>query len=343
MPLHDTPPRRPRKSTGAVTLRQVAALADVAPVTVSRVLNTPAVVSPEVRDRVLGVIRETGYVPNRLAGGLASTRSRLVAAVVPTLSLSVFLPTVQALTDTLFDAGYQLMLGQTGYSTEREDALVEAIIGRRPDGIVLTGVQHSELTRTRLAGAGIPVVETWDLRPDPIDMVVGFSHTDVGAAICHHLAARGCRRLAVVTADDERARRRAQAFQDAAAARGLPPVRLVDVGIQRSLHAGRHALGQLLQADPGLDAVSCSSDMLAVGVVTEALARGLRVPEDLAVIGFGDLDFTAGLEPALTTVRVNGNAIGVQAAHQVMARAEGRADPPRIVDLGFSIVERGSA
>ena len=335
-----TPPRRARKTTGAVTLRQVAQLADVAPVTVSRVLNTPQLVAQEARDRVLAVIRDTGYVPNRLAGGLASTRSRLMAAIVPTVSMSVFLPTVQALTDTLFDAGYQLMLGQTGYSAEREDALIEALIGRRPDGIVLTGVVHSAQSRKRLLGAGIPVVETWDLTPDPIDMLVGFSHTDIGHAVADHLMARGRQRLAVVTADDARAWRRATAFRARVTERGLPPAAVVDVGASRSLHSGRAALAQLL-AD-GVDAVYCSSDLLAVGVITEAQARGLVVPRDLAVLGFGDFDFVAGLEPALTSVRVNGQAIGEHAARCLVARGEGRPVARSVIDVGFSIVERGS-
>lgn len=340
-PLPDAqPPRRNRKSTGAVTLRQVAALAQVAPVTVSRVLNTPTLVSPEVRERVLAVIKDTGYVPNQVAGGLASSRSRLIAALVPTLSMSVFLPTVQALTDHLFAASYQLMLGQTGYSEAREDELLEAIIGRRPDGIVLTGVAHSELSRTRLLAAGSPVVETWDLADPPMDMVVGFSHGDIGAAVADFLADRGRRQLALVTADDERARRRAQAFLAQAQARGLTPPRVVNVQGQRSLASGRQALAAGLQGGAGLDAVFCSSDLLALGVVTEAQSRGLRVPQDLAVVGFGDLDFVADLQPALTTVHINGAAIGAQAAQCLVARAQGQMPSSRRIDVGFSITER---
>lgn len=335
--------RRVRRNTGAMTLRQVAQLAEVAPVTVSRVLNTPKAVSPEVRERVLAVIRETGYVPNRLAGGLASTRSSLIAAIVPTISMSVFLQTVQSLTDTLFDAGYQLMLGQTGYCAEREDALLETIIGRRPDGIVLTGVDHSAQSRQRLIGAGIPVVETWDLTPDPIDMLVGFSHRDIGAAVARYLGGRGRRQLALVTADDERARRRAGAFEAAALAQGLPEVHRVSVGGSRTLSSGRAALARLLDQGIRPDAVFCSSDLLALGVVTEAQARGLRVPGDLGVVGFGDFDFVADLEPALTSVRINGAAIGEQAARFLVARAEGQAVAQPIVDVGFSIVERVSA
>jgi LacI family gluconate utilization system Gnt-I transcriptional repressor len=339
----DGAPRRARRNTGAMTLRQVAQLAEVAPVTVSRVLNTPLVVSPEVRERVLAVIRDTGYVPNRLAGGLASARSNLIAAIVPTISMSVFLQTVQSLTDSLFHADYQLMLGQTGYSAEREDALLEAIIGRRPDGIVLTGVDHSPQSRQRLLGAGIAVVETWDLTSDPIDMLVGFSHRDIGSAVARYLGGRGRHRLGLVTADDERARRRADAFAAQALELGLGAVQRVSVGGSRTLSSGRAALAQLLAQPQPPDAVFCSSDLLALGVTTEAQARGLRVPDDLAVVGFGDFDFVADLEPALTSVRINGAAIGEQAARFLVARAEGQRVEHKVVDVGFSIVERASA
>ena len=154
---------------------------------------------------MLDAVRRTGYVPNRLAGGLASTRSRLVAALVPTIAGPVFLETVQSLTQALADRGYQLMLGQSGYVGSREDALLDAIIGRRPDGIVLTGIMHSSEGRARLLASGIPVVETWDLTPTPIDMLVGFSHVEVGRAVAQYLHAKGRRRLGVVVGDDERA------------------------------------------------------------------------------------------------------------------------------------------
>ena len=139
------PARRSRRGSGAVTLHDVAKLAGVAPITASRALNAPEQVSAEVRQKVADAVARTGYVPNRLAGGLASRRSRLVAAVVPTISGLVFLETVQSLTQALADKGYQLMLGQAGYGGTREDALLEAIIGRRPDGIVLTGILHLSL------------------------------------------------------------------------------------------------------------------------------------------------------------------------------------------------------
>jgi len=333
------PPRRARRGSGAVTLHDVAKLAGVAPITASRALNSPDQVSDEVRRKVAEAIARTGYVPNILAGGLASSRSRLVAAVVPTISGPVFLETIRALTDALAERGYQLMLGQSGYVGNREDALLGAIIGRRPDGIVLTGILHSAEGRKRLLSAGIPVVETWDLTPTPIDMLVGFSHVEVGRAVAQFLHAKGHRKLAVVSGSDERARRRQQALDAAAQALGLGPVRAVVVPAPTTLKSGRAALAELMEG-PGIDAVFCSSDLLALGVITEAQARGVAVPGQLAIVGFGDLEFAADLHPALTTVRINGAAIGRQAAQFIVERAEGRPVEQRVVDIGFSIVER---
>jgi LacI family gluconate utilization system Gnt-I transcriptional repressor len=264
-----------------------------------------------------------------------------VAAVVPTISGPVFLETVQSLTEALAAKGYQLMLGQAGYQGNREDALLEAIIGRRPDGIVLTGIVHSAAGRARLLASGIPVVETWDLTPTPIDMLVGFSHTEVGRAVATFLHAKGHRRLGVVAGDDERAQRRVDAFKAAAMALGLAEPRVVAVPAPTTLQSGRQALAELLKGRK-MDAVFCSSDLLALGVLTEARVQGLAVPDKLAVVGFGDLDFAASVHPALTTVRINGAAIGSQAAAFIVERAEGRLVDQRVIDIGFSIVERDS-
>jgi LacI family gluconate utilization system Gnt-I transcriptional repressor len=339
----DASPRRHRRGSGAVTLHDVAKLAGVAPITASRALSSPNQVSAEVLRKVTEAVSRTGYVRNVLAGGLASTRSRLVAAVVPTISGPVFLQTVQSLTEALAERGYQLMLGQSGYVDSREDALLEAIIGRRPDGIVLTGILHSAEGRKRLLAAGIPVVETWDLTPTPLDMLVGFSHEAVGRAVVEFLRLKGRRHLAVVAGDDERSRRRHAAFCDAARSAGLREVPVLRVPAPTTLKSGRAALAELLREAPDIDAVFCSSDLLALGVLIEAQSRGLGVPGQLAVVGFGDLEFAADLQPALTTVRIDAAAIGRQAAQFIVDRAEGREVPQRVVDIGFSIVARGSA
>ncbi|MBC7680703.1 MAG: LacI family DNA-binding transcriptional regulator [Ferruginibacter sp.] len=335
--------KRSRRGSGAVTLRDVAKLAGVAPITASRAVNTPNQVSADVLQKVQAAIDRTGYVPNRLAGGLASSRSRLIAAVVPTLLGSVFLEMVESLNNTLFGSGYQLMLGQSGYSQIHEEALLDAIIGRRPDGIFLTGIMNPGKGRTRLLASGIPVVETWDLTPTPIDMLIGFSHAEIGQEVAKFLVGKGHKKLALIRADDERAARRASAFTEAVVRHGLGEPVVVSVGGQRSIKSGRDALGQVLAQMPDVDAIFCSSDMLATGAITEATARGIRVPEQLSVMGFGDVPFVADLIPALTTVHINGGEMGQRAAQYLVARAEGEPVDQPIFDVGFSIVQRDSA
>ena len=340
-PLPPAPERKRRAAS--ITVNDVARLAGVSAMTVSRAMNTPDRLPAATLAKVRAAIASTGYVPNLLAGGLRSNKSRLVAALVPTLISPVFNETVQALTAALRTQGYQLMLGQTGYADPLEDDLLGAIIGRRPDGIVLTGVVHSVNTRRRLQAAGIPVVETWDLTPDPIDMLVGFSHSGVADAVCRYLHGRGRQQLAVLGGDDERAQRRSQAFVSTACSLGLPEPLVHVVPAPTTLGSGRSGLRALLAHSASFDAVFCSSDLLALGVLTEAQALGIAVPDRLAVVGFGDLAFARDLHPALTTVRIDGTRIGMEAARCIIDRMEGRPVTERMVDVGFSIVERQSA
>ncbi|MDP3821188.1 MAG: LacI family DNA-binding transcriptional regulator [Burkholderiales bacterium] len=337
------PAPRARKGTGGITLYDVAKLAGVSAITISRALNTPDRVSPDTLQRVRDAVARTGYVPNLVAGGLASNRSRLVAALIPTIAGSVFLETIQALTDTLAAAGYQLMLGQGGYEGAREDALIEAIIGRRPDGIVLTGILHSPEGRKRLLASGIPVVETWDLTPTPVDMLVGFSHEKVGAQVAEWLHRRGYRHPAIVTADDHRAGLRRHGFEARLRELGIRKVPACVVPAPSTLGSGRAGLLELLSQDAKLDFVFCSSDLLAHGVVTEAQAQGIKVPDELGVMGFGDLGFSGDVHPPLSTVRVDGAAIGRQAARFIIDRLAGADTGARVRDIGFSILERESA
>jgi LacI family gluconate utilization system Gnt-I transcriptional repressor len=336
-------PRAARRGTGGVTINDVAKLAGVSAITVSRALNSPQAVSPLTLEKVRAAVSNTGYVPNLLAGGLASNRSRLVAALVPTLAGPVFLQTIQALTAELAAAGCQLMLGQSGYADSREDALIDAIVGRRPEGIVLTGIMHSPEGRRKLAASGIPIVETWDLSETPIDMLVGFSHYRAGVAVAEYLCDRGHKHPAIVTADDHRASQRRAGFAETLRARGLAAPPVYTVSAPTTFRHGRESLRHLLAEHPRIDAVFCSSDLMAHGLITEAQARGLTVPGDLAVVGFGDLDFAADLNPALTTVHIDGPTIGRQAAQFIIDRAAGRDPGPLIRDIGFSVVARASA
>ena len=345
-----SPSRKPRAVKGAaarpaaakpVTIRDVAKVAGVSAITVSRALARPELVSPETLERVRAVVTRTGYVPNVLAGSLRTRRSRIIAAIFPQVSNTLFVEAIQALTERLREEGYQVLLGLSSYE-RREDELIAGILGRQPDGILLTGVSHAPETRRRLIAAHIPVVETWDFTPSPIDMLVGFSHEKVGAAMARHVLARGHRDIGLVWNNDARAELRRRGFLEVLAGSGIEPAATCLGPAPATFPRGREGLAQLLRSGKRFTAVACSSDPLAQGVIAEAQDRGLRIPADLAVIGFGDLDFAAHTTPALTTVGIDKVAIGRLAAEMLLARIAGREPGERIVDVGFTVIERAS-
>nr|WP_315297884.1 LacI family DNA-binding transcriptional regulator [Raoultella terrigena] len=331
-----------RKPTRVPTLDDVARTAGLSSMTVSRALNTPQLVRPKTVEKVLQAVQATGYIPNALAGGLASRRSRLIAVVVPQINNNMFVDTIQALSDTLAARGYHMLLCVAGYSRETEAELVATLLSRRPDGVVLTGIQHAPALKRTILNAAIPVVEIWDLTPTPLDMLVGFSHEKVGETIGEFLLHKGYRRPGLLWAGDARAALRKQGLCTRLVKGGMSDVPQMAVPLPASLALGRSGLAQLLDAGE-FDIIVCSSDTLAQGAIMEAESRGLRVPKDLAVMGFGDLDFAASNRPAITTVSVDRHAIGERAATLLADRIEGVGEGEAIIDLGYHLLERESA
>ncbi|MEF7613059.1 LacI family DNA-binding transcriptional regulator [Aquincola sp. MAHUQ-54] len=343
LPPSPADPTAPKPARPAATIHEVARLAGVAIITVSRSFTQPGKLSPGTLSKVREAVARTGYVPNRAAGTLRLARSGFVAVLVPTLKGQNFSGLIEGLTTTLAEHGHQVLIGEVGYSGPREDDLLRSVIGRRPDGIVITGVMHSAEGRALLAQSGIPVVETWDVTPTPVDMLVGASHEAIGYAACTYLARRGRRRLAHVGGDDERAARRARSFVQAASHFGLEAPVLHTVRSPSTHADGRLALGELLARRPDIDAICCGSDPLAMGVMTEARVRGLAVPDRLAVMGSGDSEYAATHVPSLTSIRIDGLQAGRIAARLVLDRLQGVPIEHKVVDLGFEIVERESA
>jgi LacI family gluconate utilization system Gnt-I transcriptional repressor len=329
------------------TMQDVARLAGVSPITVSRALRLPDKVRPATRTRVESAIRQLGYVPDRIAGSLSSRETRQVAAVVSTLAGSIFASTVDGLAQSLRESGYQLLLGTTEYSSDSEEMLIATALSRRPDGLVLTSADHTDAARRMLAQAGAPVVEVWDIPPAPFDMAVGFSNVEAGRAMTRFLYETGRRRIAFIGglhAGDHRGRLRLQGYCEALHALGLgPPRTIADTAIASMVERGARHLGALLETWPDTDAVFCASDSVALGALSEARRRGRAVPEALAIAGFGDFEFAGAFGLALTTVRIPGYAIGATAGQLILRRKQGDPDTPRLVDLGFDIVRRASA
>ena len=336
-----SPARRLRGGPKGLRITDVAAQAGVAPITVSRVFNSPETVAPETLERVRQVVQKLGYVPNRLAGGLSSSRSRLIAAIVPTIAHSLFSETVQVFSETMSRAGYQVLLALSGYDDSSEETLLDAVLSRRPEGVLLTGVAHTDSLRERLANVGIPIVETWDMTDQPIDMLVGFSHYQIGFAVAGHFLQRNVRKPGLVSANDQRALARRRGFRERLAQAGIDEIPEVLVAPPSSVALGKSALPRLLDEAADLDAVFCGSDLLAIGALSAARQLRLSVPSQLAICGFGDLEFATETTPQLTSVRVDGTRIGLTAARCLLDRIAGSAQN-KVTDVGFEIVQRGT-
>jgi len=317
------------RSGGRATLADVARLAGVSASTVSLWLRAPTRVS-EARGRAIArAVDRLGYVPNRMAGALASARGQMVGVIVPSLVNSFFSATVTALEAGLRPAGLVTLLGHTDYDLRAEGALVRAFLSYAPAALVLTGLAHAPETRRMLAGAGVPVVEMWETGAATIDMSVGFPHAQAGRMQARHLIGQGARRLAFIGArlgQDRRAAARAEGAGEAVAEAGLSAMEVVEADAATA-GAAKAVVCERLARAAAPDGLIFSNDTLALGGLFAARQAGCRVPGELMLIGFGGLDPAAASVPSLSTVVPPREEIGVAAARMVLARQAGRPGP----------------
>lgn len=339
LPPSPAAPDAPARAPG---VRDIARIAGVSPMSVSRALNAPHSVSEKTRARVQAAIESTGFVGNRLASGLAASRSGLVGLIVPAIAGPVFQDLIQAVSRELATQGFHVLLGQAGYGVQREDELLEALLRRRPDGIILVGITPSPAGRQKLLRLGVPTVETWDLAEDPIDLAVGFSHQAIAAAAAGHLVRAGCRRIAFLGGSHARARKRAQAFAQALAAHPGVQATARELPAPAGVAGARAALRALLAEVPELDGIFCSSDLIAYGVTLEAGMSGRPVPDALKVLGLGDMPFSADVLPSISTVKINTGQIAQHAARHIAGRSQGQGPAHARIDVGFSLLLRQS-
>lgn len=335
-------PVRARRGHGRVTLRQVASVAGVTAITVSRFLRAPEQVAGPTAERIRLALAESGYVPNKQAGLLASGRSSIVAALVPNLAHSIFAETLQGLSVGLEAHGLELLVAASNYDLAREEAQVSALLGWQPRALVITGRHHTRATMALLRQAeagGCTVVEMWDLHARGRFSQVGFDHLDAGARMAAHLLTLGRRQLVYVdsaVAGDQRARARGDGFVAAAQAAGVP-VRRITAPAGEPIGAGRQVLAGVTVGG-ARQAVAMANDHLACGLLLQAQAEGVAVPASMAVIGFGDFELASQLPPGLSTMAPPRRQIGALSAGLVLAGAP----PVRRVVVECPLVVRGS-
>lgn len=340
--------RRTRRTTQRVTMNEVAAAAGVSPSTVSLYFRRPDAVSPDRTERVRIAIEQLGYVPNLAAGSLAAAGSRTVGVNIPSIINSFFAETYNTLQSLFQGAEHQTLLGVSDFNPEQEERLIRALLAWSPAAMVVIGFEHTAQARRLLLSCGVPVVEMWDTPQagvQAIDMSVGFSHQEVGRLQTRHLYDQGCRQVAYIGAaveQDTRVRSRGAGYAQEASRCGRHPPVAVTTPDPATPPTGCRLFSEVLNSHPDIDGIVCSNDMLALGILFEAQRRNIRVPEDLSVVGFGDLSFSGSSLPPLTTVRPPQTEIGGYVARQIMERLRGGDISSPHVELRCELVMRGS-
>lgn len=328
----------------APRLRDVAKRAGVSSASVSRVLNRPDSVSPQTRKRIESAMAETGFVPNWAARALASQKSRTVGAVVPTLGIAIFAAGIEALQNRLEESGHGLLIASAQYDVAKEINQVRTLVERKVDGLVLVGNEHHQALFELVEKAGIPLVTTYLHSKNSRFISVGFDNEAASRKIIRHLTELGHRDFGLITSpisQNDRIRARLEGMIKGLSEAGLsvPPERIVEVPY--SIVDGRRALRQIFADGRWVSAVACTTDALAVGAVLEASQLGLKVPADLSVTGFDDLDLASQIVPPLTTIHVPADEIGRKAADLLLSKIQ-RKPALANIELAAELILRGS-
>ncbi len=329
------------------TMADVARLAGVSPMTVSRAFKRDTSVSDTTRDAILTAAEDLGYVFDSAASSLRSQRSDFVAVTIPSINNANFADTLRGLSEGLKARGLQILLGYTDYDIHEEERLIEQLLRRRPEAIVVTGGKHTPRARRLLENAGIPVIETWDLPEAPIGHVVGFSNAVAVRGMVDHFVAKGLTRIAFIGGDADRDTRgtdRREGFVAAMQGHGLDATRLIAAGAPPiSMREGSDAMGRLLETLPDTQAVICVSDLSAFGALTECQRRGIAVPNDICIAGFGDYEIAEVSVPALTTINPFPREIGARTAALILDVLDGRQAGPATVRIAPELMIRASS
>lgn len=332
---HDTGSRRQTQST----IRDVARLAGVSLMTVSRTLNHPDKVSAQTRQRVQLAVAKTGYIPNRLAGGLSGLRTGQVAVLVPSLSNLVFSDMLNGLASVLEPQGMQMVVGNYHYTQAKLVEQIHSILGWAPDAMVLVGPLPRSAVPA-LEKRPTPVVETAELLETPFDCNVGLAHNSAGAAMAEYLLELGYRSFAAVSANaglERRTSYRIDGFCQCLASRGLPPPERLELPGRSSISEGRAAMRKILALPRRPEVVFCSNDDLAFGAMMACHEAGLSVPGDMGIAGFNGVDLALQCCPSITTVMVDRYRMGVVAGQMVLQRLSGIPQGLR-EDVGYKII-----
>jgi len=316
--------RNPFDGKPQLTLRDVAEEAGVSEMTVSRVLRQRGDVSEKTRDRVFQAARRLGYVPNKIAGALASNRVNLVGVVIPSLSNMVFPDVLGGIGAVLDDTPLQPVIGTSKYDAEHEEHVIYEMLSWRPSGLIVAGLEHTDAARAMMRAAGIPVVEVMDVGSDPVAAAVGINHFEAGRSMAREIVSRGYRRIGYLGSSsiaDHRAQKRFDGFEAGLAEVGLSLIDKCFYAGASGFGTGRRMTEDILSRTPDLDFLYYNTDMNAAGGLLYCLEKGMDIPGQVGLAGFNGFEVLDGLPMRIATMDSRRSDIGRRAAELIAANA----------------------
>jgi LacI family transcriptional regulator len=328
-----------------VTIHDVAAAAKVSTATVSRALNRPETVSAALREKINGVIKRLGYIPNAGARALMLKRSGTIGAIVPTLDNAIFAQGLAEFQKQLNQAGYQLLVSSTNYDPVIESTQINNLLARGVEGVVLFGTSQERDALKLLKTRNIPYIHVGSLSTPFNGFASGFDNKEAIKLGVQHLLEMGHKHFGIltgITADNDRAKDRVLGALELLAQKKilLKPELIVECHYE--LQEARLGLKKLLLSDPKITAVICGQDVLALGALLEAQNQNIKVPKDLSIIGFDDLEISRHILPSLTTIHIDAISMWAQAANHLISQINGVENLPKKIKTGVHLVIRGS-
>ena len=325
----------------ALTLRDVSEASGVSEMTVSRVLRGRGDVSANTRKKVLKVTKELGYVPNKIAGALASQRVNLIAVIIPSMSNLVFPEVMTGINEALEDTEFQAVVGITNYLPEKEEKVLFQMLSWRPSGVIIAGLEHTEVSRQMMIASGIPVVEIMDIDGTPIDCAVGISHRRAGREMAAAIIKAGYKRIGFLSTKmplDHRARKRFEGFTESLAKSGIEIADQDFYSGGSALAKGRDMTCKMLERNPDLDFLYYSNDMIGAGGLLYLLEQGANIPDEIGLAGFNGVELLKGLPIELATMDACRKEIGYKAAEIIRSRLDRNfAQSDKILELSTTL------
>ncbi|MBM1221805.1 LacI family DNA-binding transcriptional regulator [Ponticoccus sp. SC2-23] len=306
-----------------LTLRDVSEASGVSEMTVSRVLRNKGDVSEATRRKVQETAKRMGYVPNKIAGALASSHVNLVAVIIPSLGNMVFPEVLSGISEVLEDTVLQPVVGVTDYLPEKEEKVLFEMLSWRPAGVIIAGIEHSDASRAMLERCGVPVVEIMDVDGEPIDACVGISHRRAGRMMAEEIIAAGYSRIGFVGTKmplDHRARKRFEGFIRTLGRAGIEIADREFYEGPSALNKGRELTQRMLERTPDLDFLYYSNDMIGAGGLLYLMEQGYDIPGRIGLAGFNGVELLDGLPMKLATMDACRRDVGRRAAEIVANR-----------------------